>query len=664
MVCVKSFRTNRRRRASQQVVVVAALVASSALIALAAARTPGDEGPSKPLGTTIDDFFQPGTQPDPAFAVGSVDIDPIVTSNSCSICHGGYSELTAPYDNWINSIMGQTARDPLFHACLAIAKQDATAVAEFCIRCHIPNAWLADNLDPPADENGIVGSLSALELQGVSCDFCHRVVDPVFKAGISPAEDESILAPLDAEKLIPPQGSNSRYIIDPTESRRGPFDDLPFNPHFSGDVVFSPHHLTADLCWTCHDVSNPIISKEEDGSYLLNDLAAAHPTHDQFDMFPLHRTYSEWQNSYYFTAGGVQHNGRFGGNHINNPEFIKNGTAGIMVTCQDCHLPDQAGFGCSVGGFPERQDVPQHAFLGSNNWVIAAVENLYGEASGLTPESVAAGIARNVAMLQAASDLQVTQQQDTLNVRVINQTGHKLPTGFPDGRRIWVNVKFLDFNDVLISEFGAYDFETAELDAESTKVYEILLGISEEQAALVNRPAGESFNFMFANEILKDNRIPSQGHSPIVAAQKQTSPVGATYIAGQHWDDTPYEIPLDADHAVVTVYYQLNSKAFIEFLLNENTSDSTGQTAYDQWVLHGKSPPVVMDMVELDLGPIGTNPYDLTGDGVVGPGDLANLLASWGPCSKKPKTPCPADYSKDGIVGPADLATLLANWGE
>ena len=52
------------------------------------------------------------------------------------------------------------------------------------------------------------------------------------------------------------------------------------------------------------------------------------------------------------------------------------------------------------------------------------------------------------------------------------------------------------------------------------------------------------------------------------------------------------------------------------------------------------------------------NPADLTGDGVVGPADLAELLANWGMCSG-----CPADLTGDGSVGPADLAELLANWG-
>jgi hypothetical protein len=54
-------------------------------------------------------------------------------------------------------------------------------------------------------------------------------------------------------------------------------------------------------------------------------------------------------------------------------------------------------------------------------------------------------------------------------------------------------------------------------------------------------------------------------------------------------------------------------------------------------------------------------PGDLTGDGQVGPADLAQLLSQWGPCSN-PEA-CPADITGDDAVGPADLAQLLANWG-
>jgi hypothetical protein len=58
----------------------------------------------------------------------------------------------------------------------------------------------------------------------------------------------------------------------------------------------------------------------------------------------------------------------------------------------------------------------------------------------------------------------------------------------------------------------------------------------------------------------------------------------------------------------------------------------------------------------------GVNTFDLTGDGVVGPADLAQLLAHWGQCPAPPAQ-CPWDLSGDDIVGPADLAQLLAHWG-
>ncbi|MCA9290685.1 MAG: hypothetical protein KDA25_06125, partial [Phycisphaerales bacterium] len=49
---------------------------------------------------------------------------------------------------------------------------------------------------------------------------------------------------------------------------------------------------------------------------------------------------------------------------------------------------------------------------------------------------------------------------------------------------------------------------------------------------------------------------------------------------------------------------------------------------------------------------------DFDDDGVVGPADLAALLADWGPC-----VGCPTDLDDDDTVGPADLAVLLAAWG-
>ena len=53
-------------------------------------------------------------------------------------------------------------------------------------------------------------------------------------------------------------------------------------------------------------------------------------------------------------------------------------------------------------------------------------------------------------------------------------------------------------------------------------------------------------------------------------------------------------------------------------------------------------------------------PTDSTGDGSTGAGDLAALLACWGPVV--PGCEC-FDADENGDIGAADLATLLASWG-
>jgi len=54
------------------------------------------------------------------------------------------------------------------------------------------------------------------------------------------------------------------------------------------------------------------------------------------------------------------------------------------------------------------------------------------------------------------------------------------------------------------------------------------------------------------------------------------------------------------------------------------------------------------------------HPADLNADGAVDSGDLAVMLAAWGPCGAGA---CGADLDGDGAVSSADLAVLLAAWG-
>ncbi len=207
---------------------------------------------SVPLATTPADFFQGGTQPepDPGF------FDPILSAVECSLCHANYDPQAEPYTAWAASMMGQSARDPLFYACLSIANQDAANAGGFCVRCHAPNAYLSAVSAESVPNDG--SAFGPLDFDSINCNFCHRLVDPEYKAGVSPPQDEAILDDLDLQGLIPPQGSNSRFVVDPVDSRRGPFDDVPVNMHVPVEILVSPFHTASEFCWNCHDVSNPL----------------------------------------------------------------------------------------------------------------------------------------------------------------------------------------------------------------------------------------------------------------------------------------------------------------------------------------------------------------------------------------------------------------------
>jgi hypothetical protein len=476
------------------------------------------------------------------------------------------------------------------------------------------------------------------------------MVDPIYDEKTSPPEDVSILKALEFPFSEPGGG---RFVIDPTDVRRGPFDDVPINMHGPAAIIHSPYHRTSELCASCHDVSIPTVTLQPDGSYAPNALGEPHPTQNPYDMFPEQRTYSEWLHSQFAKGGVLFEDGRFGGNH----------PTGVMESCQDCHMPDVFAGGCffwDMEPFFPRPDMPRHTFAGANTWVLGAVMDEYGEyESGLTPTSVQA--ARTVAMLRAASDLLVAQAGNDLRVTVINQSGHKLPTGYPEGRRVWINVKFLDANEKLVSEHGGYDAATATLDAASTKVYEARHGLDEAMAALAGVPEGPSSHLALNNKIYWDNRIPPIGFTNEAYQAIGAAPVGQTYADGQYWDDTLFPIPACARLAVVTVYYQTTSREYIEFLRDavSDPEDQSGENAYNHWIAQGMSAPVDMDSALIKLKPVADG--DVSGDGVVNVKDLVEVIVGWGACTQDP---CSADTNCDGFVDVQDLVNVIVQWGK
>lgn len=578
--------------------------------------------------TTLRDFDLPGTQP---LGAGTIN-DP----TSCIACHGNYAPAYEPYRNWQGSLMAQASRDPLFEACMAVANQDAPDSGDLCLRCHIPKGWVAGRSIPTDGTQMLVGDKS-----GVSCDVCHRLVDPIYDPAKNPPQDQAILAALTNP---PTTFGNGMFVLDPTGARRGPFVDAT-----SGHpILVSPFHREAALCGTCHDVSNPAFEKDGLGNYVPNTFDAPPPSTAATQLMPIERTYSEWLHSAYNTAQGI-YAPQFGG----NKDYV--------ATCQDCHLRDVTGVGCNVAGAPTRTDLPLHDLTGGSTWLPTVLPVLYPDLPvEVNPAVLADAANRARYMLQNAATLEAQQAGAALHVTVTNETGHKLPTGYPEGRRMWLNVRFYDAGEQLVGESGAYDLATGVLshDAEA-KIYECKPGLDEVTALLVGVDPGPSFHFVLNNRIFKDNRIPPRGFSNAAFETFGGAPVGAPYADGQYWDDTQYTLPPTAASAVVTLYYQSTSKEYVEFLRDENTTNNAGVIMYDLWANHGMCPPEPMASVTVPLTP--PLPGDLNGDGSVDAADAA-LLSE---CLAGPGNPDPgcatfdtSDLDGDGDVDLADVAML------
>jgi len=598
--------------------------------------------PGPRVNTTIEDFFLPGSQPD---AQG---YESFRFSDLCQQCHEqDNDDPLLIYPKWQGSMMAHSARDPLFYACLAVANQDAAFVGDLCIRCHTPSGWISGR-STPTDASALILS----DLDGVNCSVCHRMVDPDYKPGVSPSIDFNLLNQL---QFLPDEPGGGNFVLDRIDNRRGPYDDALIYGHA---VWYSPFHKTSELCANCHDVSNPAYLRRPDGTYALTQRDQPHPTGQKHDMFPLERTYSEWLNSD-FADGGVDMGGRFGGNKT------------LVSTCQDCHMPDSDGEGCNAPEAFVRHDLPAHEQTGANAWMLEALITLcdpgdlnrpdYCPDGGFVEEYLLDGRDRALSMLSRAMSLDLAQAGNYLHVRVTNETGHKLPSGYPEGRRMWINVVFRDDIEQPLAERGRYDPQTADL-INDTKIYEIKLGLDAAVASLAGLDPGESFHFALNNVILKDSRIPPRGFANAAFRAIGAAPAAYHYTDGQYWDVTRYRIPQGAASAAVTVRHQIASKEFVTFLRDENHTNDAGDVLYDLWERTGKSPPAEAAVATLALLPFVDG--DFNENGVIELFDYAAYEdCSGGPFDPLAVTDCAAfDFDADGDVDLWDFAELQINF--
>ncbi|HXJ32473.1 MAG TPA: multiheme c-type cytochrome [Candidatus Eisenbacteria bacterium] len=549
----------------------------TAMIATALATLLVAGAGATPLPTTREDFRLPGTQPLSL-------TDPISTPDSCTPCHANFGQPNVePYRNWQTSMMAHAGRDPLMWAALAVANQDAPHSGETCLRCHLPKGWLEGRSVP---EDG--SAMTADDRQGVQCGVCHRLVDPFPDPG-NPAADAAILAALTAP--VPALG-NAMMVVDPIDRLRGPFDivaDLGNDPHApQRSTLQSPFHVSSDLCGTCHNLRNPAFAKNTlTGEW--EPTAFDTPNPDPTSGFPEQSTYDEWAASTYATTG------------VDAPQF--GGENGLATNCQSCHMRPVAGKDASFG--KTRTNVPLHDFAGANTFIpsVLAFHPAFG--AEVNPDHLAQGVVNATGMLRKAATVSASLTAGDLVVRVTNETGHKLPTGYPEGRRMWLHVRAFDAQRNVIFESGRYVFSSATLTGYGAqmgdpgydpylKVWETEQGISPALAPVVGMPAGRSFHLVLNNQILRDNRIPPRGFTNAAFEAIDAAPVGATYADGQYWDDTHYPVGAAATSAQVTLYYQTSSREYVEFLRDTNTTTAAGNILFNLWDEHNQSVPVQM----------------------------------------------------------------------
>jgi hypothetical protein len=603
--------------------------------------------------TAPSDIQQPGTQPG---EVGSLE-----TPDKCDNCHGGYNTAVEPAFNWRGSMMANAGRDPIFWATLAVAEQDFSGAGDFCIRCHSTAGWQAGR-STPTDGSG----LSSSDTDGVECDTCHTMTNP------DNSEHLGVMVPpfVANNEALPATGYYGSGMLSlwGGSDKLGPYSDPAARHQFKQ----SKFHRASSFCGSCHDVSNPAVGDlaPNHGAQSTADpvtasasLGGAVDAKAAFNNFPyqygvVERTFSEHSSgalsttrvSSYASLPADLKAGAVKAAYESAGGDYADGTA-RNFSCQTCHLRATTGVGCNKAGVPVRSDLPLHDMTGGNYWAPDAIleQNtqgtlrLGGGLSSVQIDAISAGKSRAQQQLKLAASMSVSGN----TVRIVNLTGHKLISGYPEGRRMWLNTRWYDGSGHLLREDGKYDVVTSiggtpvnsivDLADTNTKIYEAHYGMTQEWAAallgigyspdlplaydritgavsyrlgdLAARPAGtshETFHFVLNNTVVKDNRIPTFGMKyeearkrnalPVPAAQYGSPGPSGTY---SYWDNFSLSPPTGATYAEIRLLYQPTSWEYVQFLYLANSRQDAfladeGANLLSAWQATGMAEPFEM----------------------------------------------------------------------
>lgn len=478
---------------------------------------------------------------------------PLASNRVCAYCHAAPAPATSPPpptglagEDLRGSMMNLASYDPFFLAAWEIALEDDPALAAACVRCHAPIGVVSGKEPASLPERGGEG-----DLDGVACDVCHRFEAP-------PAGGDDPLSGV--------LRGNARFFLADDTTKRGPYGDAVGGNHRS---AYSPLASDSRLCGQCHDVTNPLKERLTVEGSRTGDAMA------------LERTFTEWSLSAYARDGED------------------------AATCQRCHMPKLLARDARVAGLevPERL-VSNHRVVGSSVYAPLLVAAM-GEAPDapaflrdIRPYAEATSSAARE-MLAGAATLEARALVDTgagpgLRVRVTNLSGHKLPTGYSEGRRMWIAAATRSADGACGRRTGTFDPATCELvpGEEPMVTWEVLLG---------EGSRGKSLHFASVDTILKDSRIPPRGFIPT----PETAPVGRAFPENEdgalaHWDEVVLPLgqisawPVDVE---VVLYFQSTTRELLHFFVER--APRFGPLLADAWRQAGGAPPVEMTWLQV-----------------------------------------------------------------